>query len=311
MDYKTVYRRVLRLPLDAHSLALLRSHIRDCFRAARPGVPVVDARKVKIMDDILERGQYKQFDALLDVVYKDFAPVPAWIGAFSHTRYLALRQVWPQAHIIDDFGDKKSVDRYHKELLRREPPRLFLVMEQLGLDDAQFAPLVPIKHSGRIEQRTELQSMVDELVRFTEFLIKNNARLLDKKIQPLDVWYEPSRFGLPRSAHYLDLRLKYKVNYAKSLLRTFRPIEKQSLDRLTLIAQDKTPAVFNPNFFRYMARKREREEPSSPLVMKYVRHKTLIPNERNLRHLYRNYVYKQFYVADGTYRINPADNFYA
>lgn len=308
--YRKLARRVARLPLDTASIGVLRKRMRFVFQTGKV-VPhaVVDRRRfdaaLSTMDNILVGEKYKEFGSLLDLVYKE--SVPRWAREFQHTKYNEFKHIWPQVHLIEEFGRPASVARYFREYKKLQPVELFLLMHELGLQP-EFEPLLPISHE---RPQSNLALLLEKATAFHKFVAANSSVLLLVKVLPLEVTYEPNRYGLPLSVESREHRLKTKVNYVKSLLSDFRPVPRDDLDHLIAVATERSEVGFNRNFWRYMVRKHNREEGRVSLFeKKYVRHKTLIPDARNIRFYYREYVVRQFSVVDGQYTMSPMTNFY-
>lgn len=311
-SYKLLYRRLARLPLDAFSGEHLRNKLRGWFQRGR----FVDRRKydhaVHVMDALLEHRKFLAFPALLDLVYKYDEPTEPWVEQFRHTNYTAFKRLWPHVHLIDEFGASAHVRLYYAELAKQEPVPGFLLMAELNLADPDCAPLVPL---GRTEPGTlAVDALLREFGVFYAFLARNYpALLLGLKLSPLEVTYEPNRFGYPHSVAAREIALRRKVNAMKALLHVHVPLQKTSLDSIIRFIREEA-AHINPHFFRYMVRKREHERATQSVSFyerKYVRHKQLIPDERSIAFHYRRYATRQFYRgADGTYCMSPMRSVY-
>ncbi|OBA20192.1 hypothetical protein METBIDRAFT_43330 [Metschnikowia bicuspidata var. bicuspidata NRRL YB-4993] len=319
--YKGLCRRVARLPLDHHSLEVARRTLKAQFTQSKsvPTYSVVDRklydRVISVLDDILIYEKYKDFDKLLNLVYRDLKPRPLWVEKFHHTRYGAFKKVWPQVHLMDEFGDSNRCKEYHDALAKMQPATEFLFLEAMQIPvNADLGSLSLLGRATSTDKVPQESELLKKLIVFHQFLKTHANALLDTQIHMLDVCYKPNRYGLPPSVAAMEAELKKKVNYAKHLLDSFKPIEKEDLLYLIEFTTSKREPLpeFNPNFFRYMLRKRAKEKNElSPAIQKYVRHKQLIPNERNLLHNYRQYVVRQFYVDEkGEYTISPMTNIY-
>lgn len=301
-----------RLPLDVQSLLLLKAKVKDEFVNSKraPTHSVVDLKKYRklsaVLGDILDLEKFKQVGTLLDFIYKDNQPVELWMRVLQQTKYSALKAVWPQVHLLPEFGLEKHIKLYNKELQKLMPVSEFLLMKELDLKlPKSVVPLTPLSHSA--PDKVDLEEVVRQAKAFHEFLDANFSRLLDLKIQPFDVRYEPSKFGLPLSVASREYRLRTHITYFKSLLQTFRPLHKEDLDHLIAVATGQ--GELNPGFAKYMLRKRQNET-VSPYEKKYLRQKQLIPNERNVRFLYREYVVVQFFHEKGSFHMSPMVNIY-
>lgn len=297
--YRAFFRRLIRLPLDSTLLELARIKARaKCAQSFRPALY---NRIIDTMDAILVHEQYKHFDVLLDHIYKS---EPAWGTRLRNTKYTSLRDAWPQTHLIDAFGDPHSCKRYHAEL---ERPQTFLIAAAMQLeDDPEYPLLSPLPSKFT---QTDNSGILAELFKLHKFLSENSS-LLDLRIQPLEIYYEPNKYGLPQSVASREYILRTKVNYAKTLAVSFRPVDQTHLQDLIAFATNRSDAVINPNFYRYMLRK-HRKESVDLQVKKHVRQKQLIPNDRSIRFYYRQYVVRQFYVdSNGNYTMTPMTNLY-
>lgn len=317
--YKQLYRRIVRLPLDAHSLNRLRLKVRHRFQHTTfISTKYMLHRKqynhaISVMDTILVKERYLEFGSLLDLVYKHDEPRPQWIEAFLHTKYTAFRPIWPKIHLIEEFGDESHIGKYHNELQKVEPRTEFLLMKELNLkEDPDLDPLLPIQHDVSVDSST--QFLYEEMRTFYKFLSSNFAKLLSGlKIQRFEVFYEPNPYGYPQSVNAREHILKAKINYMKSLLSTYVAIAEVDLKRIIRFIHDRED-IINPAYYRYMVRKRNKEHQSesvSFLENKYGRHKLLIPDERVIIFYYRQYVVQQFYQgASGSYSMSPMQSIY-
>lgn len=311
--YRTLFRKIIRLPLDRTTLERLRTNARSQFLNARntPTYSVLDRKSydkcIAIMDEVLER-KYKSLRQLLDLVYKPKDMQEPWVREFQHIKYTALKKVWPQVHLIDEFGDGKSIALYHQQLKRLQLDSEFSIMHELGMDEPADV-LVPLLGPPRMG-REKLQQFKDKYTKFHSFISRNASRLLGLKIRPMEVLYEPNRYGLPESVTIRESKLKHKINYAKKLLEDFRAIREPDLRRLIQFIE--SDEGINPKFYRSSIRQKCLEDGTiSPLVRKHVRQKSLVPNERNIKFYYRQYVETQFYVSPtNEYELSPKKNFY-
>lgn len=302
--YRSLWRRIGRLPLDVRSLDRLKVSVRTQFRSKTRGYSADYHSLSTTIDSILVQHKYTNLQLLLDLVYKASHVSDPWKLHFVNVRYNRWKPVWPLVHLIEEFASEKHLDKYKLELSRQEPVQDFSFVQELGLDPPKQT-LTPLKHRA---PESELEPLMKEMKKFHEFLGKNASALLQTKLRPFEVIYEPTRFGIPPSVAFREYLLRTKITYMKSLVSTYRPITKNDLDRLVLVATDNSTDALNPVFFRYMRRTYRR---LSPLELKYLVLKQLVPNNRNIRFWYREYVMKQFYQEDGAYVMSPMENFYA
>ncbi|KAF7584606.1 hypothetical protein FOB63_000678 [Clavispora lusitaniae] len=316
--YRELYRKIGRLPLDVKSISLFKQSLRHEFSSKRSfhKYAGVDPKKytsiVSLLDDILVYRKYKRIPELLDGIYKRKIPSPSWATEFFSTKYSAWKPFWPHVHLIYEFGNEKSISVYRKELSRMEPENSFSLMKELALSlPKNDIPLTPLPR--RTSSSRPMAELLKKVQEFHAFISKHANILSDVKIYPLEIHFEPSRLGLPLSIAAREKKLRDKVSYAKHLLRTYKPLDKEDLDHLICIATAKDTDqhhTINDNFRRYMLRV-SKSRAVSPYEKKYVWQKRLIPNERNIRFYYRQYVMGQFYVDNaGNYQMSPAKNFY-
>lgn len=311
--YRQLYRRLVRLPLDLYSLNLLRLKIRFRFQHSKSiSTKFILHKKqydhaITVMDSILVKERYLDFGSLLDLVYKFNEPHSKWIKGFLHTKYMAFKPVWPQIHLIEEFGDECHIKKYHNELRRAEPCTDFLLMKELNLaEDADFKPLLPIKHEVAVD--SNINVFHDEMLQFYKFLSSNFTRLLSGlKLQRFEVFYGPNPYGYPQSVNARENILKAKINYMKSLITTYVPMKEADLKRLIKFIHDDQDTI-NPAYYKYMILKRKKENRNdsvSFLEKKYGRHKLLIPDERMITFYYRQYIVQQFYRgSDNSYSMS-------
>lgn len=318
--YRHLFRRVNRLPLDPYSISYLRLKIRHRFQDNKivPTKHILDRKKydhaIRVMDSILVRNKLLSFDTLLDLVYKFDEPTPSWLSEFRHTKYNSFKRVWPQIHLIDEFGNPSHRKAYHAELKKQEPVLEFLIMKELRLkDDQEFEPLLPIGHDKSISNRTN--AIFDKLFDFYKFLDQNSGKLVkDVKLQRFEIFFKPNAYGYPISVEEREKTMRKKINYMKWLVNTFIPLNPESLQHIMSFIHNELVEV-NPNYFRYMIRKLEKEmtdQSVSYYEKKYVRDKQLIPDARLIRYYYRGYAIRQFSRDEnGTYTVSPINSIYA
>lgn len=319
-SYRELCRNVGRLPLDNKSLSILRQKVRDEFRSGKDvhrfaGVnPKPFHSFLSLMNDILMFRKYKRVADLLDVIYKPNHNLPEWITEFCSYKYSMWKDTWPQIHLLNEFGNEKSKTIYKEQLKAMEPKTEFLLMEELNLtlpkNETILTPLLMLSEES--DKKTDLLGRVQKL---HSFIFENADILLDLKVLPLEVYYEPTRLGLPLSVAARENKLKKKLNYIKTLVRSFRPLEEESIIHLINVSSANDMGFetsINPNFYRFMLRHNKGKlENTSPFEKKYVWQKTLIPDARNIRSYYKQYAMKQFYIDNaGDYRVSPAKNYY-
>lgn len=319
-SYRDLYRKIGRLPLDTRSLNLLKQNVLSEFRTGKAvhKHAGVDSKRVQaflsLLDDILLYRKYKRMADLLDYIYKSSRPTPNWITKFCSHKYSTWKDTWPQVHLLYEFGTEKSKALYREQLASLETVSEFLLLKALNLVLPKNEPVLTPLSSLHVDL-DDKASLLSRVQKLHAFVHQNAVVLLELKIHPLEVHYEPTRLGLPLSVASRENKLKEKINYIKGFLQSFRPLEEEDLKYLVLVTSTKATSAetsINNNFFRFMLRLiRNPPTEVSPFEKKYVWEKQLIPNERNIRFYYKQYVMKQFYVDEaGSYRMNPAKNFY-
>lgn len=318
--YRDLYRRIGRLPLDTKSLSTLKKNVRKEFCNGKKvhRHAGLDSKRfqsfIGLLDDILIYRKYKRLADILDIIYKPKELLPDWAKEFCSSKYSTWKGLWPQVHLIHEFGSEKSKRLYDEQLQELAPNDSFLLVKELGLvvpeKELLLIPL-PLSSPG-LDTRVHVLKMV---LKFHNFIDQNADKLLDLKVLPLEVYYEPNRMGLPLSVAARENKLKQKINYVKSLIRQFRPFVEKDLKHLSRFASlelSDCEIAFNKNFEKFMRRQNRHDSKKvSPFVKNYVWQKKLIPDERNIRFHYKKYLMKQFYVDEaGTYQTNPAKNFY-
>lgn len=314
--YKSLYRRLVRLPLDVTSLNFLKESVKFKFRSSKQvsTYSVVDRKDYdtlsKIADDILERNKYRELSTLLDYIYKDQYPLEPWKLQFLSTKYNKWKLVWPQVHLIEEFGYEKHIRLYNEVLKQMDPPNMFSLVKELNLRiPSNVEPLKPLKH---LVPESDLKGLLKMMRKFYAFLNKNSNFLMKAKLMPFEVTYEPTRLGIPLSVAARERKLRSKITYMKSLCQEYRPLTEEAINHLILVATDETATgnTINPNFYRYMIRVRPWQGKLGPFEQKYLKQKQLIPNDRNIRFHYRTYIVSQFYVKKGSYALSPMINIY-
>lgn len=311
--YKKLYKNLNRLPLDVGSLNLAKSKARDAFRNGRsiPNAPVEDPKwyhkVMKTTDEVL-KGDNFLIHKVLDLLYKDSEPQQPWVKEFINTKYSAFKPVWPTVHLLHEFGQKKHISRYDKELANSSPElKGFLLMNEMKLSLPRGE--TPIKPLRKIHSKSSIEEVLEKVKPFYLFVLKHSETLLDVKLKPLEVLHEPTSYGLPKSVASRERDIRTKVSSVKDIIQRIRPLTKKHMFHLGEVASgrsnDSTISI-NENFFRYASRQHDRNKDISPYEKKYILHKQLIPNERNIRFFYKEYVIRQFFENDkGDYQMSP------
>lgn len=314
--YRKLHRQLIRVPLDQWSLRRLQEIVRREFKNSQHNYSYSVENRARydhllsLCTDLVENNKYKEFGKLLDIIYKVPYSQP-WMNTFCQTLYLKFRQNWPQVHLIREFGSTSDIKRYNEELERSSPVEDFSISRALGVAcEPGYAP-VSIS-SGRRSRSAKIEELVAQVHKFHGFLYKNASTLLDVKISPLEVIYEPNKYGLPLSVADRERKLRVLVNTIKRLIHKHQPIGNSSLSHLIAVARGRdltSSTQINPRFFAAKTVQKSKED-VLPYTRKYLQQKALIPNARNIRFLYREFVVRQFIVENNEYRLTPMLNFY-
>lgn len=314
--YRNLCRRYNRLPLDKLSIFKLRILTKNNFLDTHFNKKKYDKHR-QLLDDILIHENYDKIEKLLDLIYKQNLDILGWVLELKNTNYLELKQEWPQVHLIYELtstGDKKHLKEY-EEKLKTENNDDICLMKHFGLED--ISVLKPLAILPRANNSASHGDIINESKILHKFLFDNQTKLTHLKILPIEALYPTNRFGLPLHVTKRDKILRRKITYIKSLFEEFQTISKTDLEHLVSFAtynggSGKDPKLELPQgFFKYMKKKHDIEKVTlNPLVRKFIRSKTLIPNDNNIRKYYRDYVRKQYYLEDRTYKMCWMQNFY-
>lgn len=308
--YKELYKNINRLPLDQKSLELAKKKIKKTFRDGKqlPNCPIDDPKRWRKAIDItssLLQGDYKELPNVLDLIYKDSTPQGPWIHQFLETKYSAFKDVWPQVHLLHEFGKEKHINSYNQELSKQTVGE-FSLMKEMNLKlQPDEIPLQPLR---KAEAGSSLNDLISKMKAFHTFVSRHSDTLLSGRPKPFEIIYEPTRFGLPKSVAARERDIKFKVNYMKEILKQVQPIPKDLAQHLCKVAtstSSELDIVLNSNFFRYMSRTHASRNDVSPFERKYLRQKQLVPNERNIRFCIKDWAAKQVYEDEnGTLKLN-------
>lgn len=285
--YEELLQRVGKLPLDVRSLERLQNKLAAQLAARRH---IEHFGKISTLVTDAEKGA-KRFAELLDYIYKLPA---AWTRQFVATSHHQLKPHWDAVHLIHEFGTRESIRKYNAELEKLEFPE-FSLLKELGLE-LDLPPIEPLSLDPSAP--IPIGDLVAQVKKHWHFL--KDSGVCDTKVPPFEIIYEPSRFGLPQSEALREKRLRQHITFMKSLVNKYQPLSKEDMFFLMLVAREDAP--LNPSYFS-----QERAE-LSPMEQK-TRHKQLLLNERNIRMLYRFYVFKQFYT-DGDLHKCPMKTLY-
>lgn len=312
--YKSLYKKINRLPIDLRSLGIAKFIARDAFMFGKtvPNSPIEDPKRYRKVSQLLDSvlsGDFYLIPEVLDLLYKDPLPQKRWITHFLQMKYSAFKPVWPVVHLLHEFGKKKHKDMYDRELLKSTPEsQEFLVMREMDLtlspDD------IPIKPIQKAHESQSIETLVKQMQGFYKFICRHSDVLLDHKAKSFEIVLEPTRFGLPKSVAARERDYRTKIAYMKQLLQQVRPIQRQDLDHLCATASgrlDTSETTINQNYFRFASRQHANIDSRSPFEKRFLKQKQLVANDRNVRYFYRDYVTKQFFeVTDGEYQISDA-----
>lgn len=267
-------------------------------------------RLLHLCTDLVQHNKYKEFGKLLDIIYKAQDSQP-WMADFRQTRYLRFRHNWPQVHLIREFGSTSDIKRYEEQLKRSTPLEDFSISRALGVTcEPGFEPISISR--GQPSQSGKIEELIAQARKFHGFLSKNASVLLDVKIAPLEVIYEPSKYGLPLSVADRERKLRVLINTMKRLIEKHQPVDSSHLNHLISVARGREVSSLtqiNPRFFAAKIKQKSNAD-VLPYARKFLQQKTLVPTDRNIRFLYREFVVRQFIVDKNEYRLTPMLNFY-
>ncbi|CAH6722996.1 putative genetic interactor of prohibitin 5, mitochondrial [[Candida] jaroonii] len=276
---KNIITKIRRLPIDGVTLQKLKDHVKKEFKK-----PQVDSRKLRrahrIMDDIIDNENWSAIAEVLDYVYKTVEGKKTYpqhyrmIEIIKGMNYDDARWI-PQTHLLKELKiNDKLHNAFDNDLAM---PRHVLEVDE----NADTIELLPLK------SKSPKNNLLPQLMKFYEFLGKSSVTHL--KLPPFNVVYPPNRFGKPMHIIDRDKILNTKLKYIKTILQ-YRPISEYSLQELNKVLDYQIP--INEYFFKYMVRKD-----------RIIGKKKLIPTDKNIVKIYRQYLMKQFYIQNG-YKMN-------
>ncbi|KAG2734480.1 hypothetical protein G9P44_002486 [Scheffersomyces stipitis] len=279
-----------------------------------------------LLDDILVEEKYSRVHDLLDLIYKLPASSQSWKDKFLTIDYKELENHWPQVHAIDEItSDPKYLEAY-REKQRAEKNEEVSVVKHFGLKskrDNQSPALTMIRKYSDVDQDDSIPQVLKNVQELHKFLFKNQA-VFDVKIPPLEVFYPTNKVALPIHPRERNKLLKKKVASIRNVFKSLRPIAEDDLRQLYEFAIHR-PSVshkpeynINDKFYKYMIKKHNHEKDNlAPVIRHYLRQKKLIPNDHNIRKLFREYVMKQFYQTSNSknenieeYRMSWMQNYF-
>lgn len=308
--YKEICKKIRRLPIDSYTMQKLICHCKKEFRTGskfqgRFHKKTYDKYN-SLLDDILHYENWKSLPKVLDFIYKDveakrvYVETDSLFKQFKNMNYNELRQRYPSIHLIHELNIPQTYKDTFNRALAKEGDD-FMVCDHFKLNPGKL----PVVFDVMEEPITKIKQdhLIQELTKFYSFIKKNQSRLTHLKLSPMEVLYPPNKFGQPLHIIQRDKILNQHLKYMKSLVQTFRPILKSSLIKINNLANSNS---INPNFFKHLIHKRK----LFPHVV-LRGNKKFIPDEKNLKKIYKLYLIKQFYIEDSQYHLNPLNNFYS
>lgn len=278
-SFKNIITKIRRLPVDVRTLEKLKGHIKKEFKKSGTGTRKI-RRVNRVVDDIIEKENWSNIADVLDYVYKTIEGKEVYAEHFRMVEEVNKMNYddarwFPQTHIIKELKiDDKFQQAFDEDLAM--PRHKLDVDENIGSIE-----LLPLKVKSSKTQ------FLPQLTKFYDFLSKSSVTHL--KLPPMDVVYPPNRFGKPMHIVGRDKILNDRLKYIKTLLQ-YQPILEQSLLELNKVLDYQIP--INEYFFKYMMRKD-----------RIIGKKKLIPTDKNIVKIYRQYLMKQFFISDG-YKMN-------
>lgn len=304
--FKQAITAIRRLPVDTVTLNRIVASVKTQVKQARnpQDLPRLYRGWISLQRQVVEDERWQLIPTVLDRCYK---PPPKWYHQFHSVSPVQLKPFWPQVHLIDEFGTELALEKYHKaqsllrssdtSWLRQGPGELpFTMLRKYGDGESLY------------------RQLTDNAVKLIQFVLNNQLRLASKRNVKPEVVYPTDQYALPLSANVQNKMFVNRIREVKQVVKQFVPIDKRDLDWLITVASTplESPLVaINPNFFRYMERKRAVEQEQLLPKLRAQRTKWWIPTEHNIRKHYRRYVTRQFYIDDaGNYRLSPMENYF-
>lgn len=314
--YKQLCTRIHQLPLPNGMISRAIGMVKSEFRSLRN----LDRKRVRkniaFLDEIIRDEKYELIHKLLDIIYK--TSTPKWLKTFEQINYKDLKPFWPQKHLLHEFAEKKEdltkyVNNYN-HMLNEEHDDI-ISLSRIKPNTSGKHVMEPIERRNRNSEYEYTQEVFLNVKKLYSFLFKNQGRLIQSKMQPMEVLYGTSRYAEPIHPHKRDKQLKKRITATKLIFHSYRPIERDLLDEIIQYATSNVhsqgPLEINKNFFRFMRHKHEIEKTIlSPTVKYYTRSKKLIPNDNNIRKILRDYALRQYYYDGEDYQMSPMKNYY-
>ncbi|CCE79952.1 Piso0_003045 [Millerozyma farinosa CBS 7064] len=323
--YRRIYRHIVRLPVDVTTLEQIKTISRNEFRTplkkAEFRYSSIDDRKYNehftLLRKILVNEEYDTLNDVYNLVYK--REKISWMEELRRTRYIAFRPFWPVVHLFLQLQISDKHKKKYQNLLEKDKDKDFSLMSFFNIAPDEVQCDIDRLGGSDGSSVNEAESLVKQIRKFHDFLKKNQEKLTHLKIHPFELELPSNSFGLPLHASRRDRLLKEKINYCKQLCENFIPIDQKGLAHLIKVAihkpgaqsTDVGPYSINKNFFKYMERKRRKEQDMylNPRVIAN-RSKKVIPSDNDIRKGIREYVRHQFYYDSGNYFMSKMQNFY-
>lgn len=297
--YKHICKRIRRLPIDEYTYSKLLTHTKQEFlnrlKSFNYSGKPVDVKKynalVNLLDEILIYEDWHKLHAVLDYIHKDVSGPLVYpkqykaLKQFNNLNYNQVRNSFPQTHLFKLLSvPQQYISRFDKlladEALQFSLSKFFNTKTDISI------PLIQ-----RPSVKSDFSETLNEIKKMYDF-VKGKKQITHLKLKPIEAAYPSNKYGLPLHIKQRDRILHQQLTSIKSIIKDLRPIPKESLDAMSqFVYQVETgKSHFNPSFFRYMKRKRDK-----PIDFKLKGGKKVIPDERNLVKLYKDYLTKQYY----------------
>ncbi|KAI5969752.1 hypothetical protein CANMA_001214 [Candida margitis] len=281
-SYKLLQRQLRRLPLPQGVICDGSKVLKQQYLQGK------SKRFELLFHQILDQEQYKKLTEVLDAIYK--VDKPAWYREFINIPYMKVKRHWPTIHLIDTLTDNSSAKKtYYCKLAKP-----FSVTQSLNLkpDEAQYhLPL--LKKFG--DQVNPVVNLIKEVHKTYQFVVSQKVFEVTK--HPFEVFYYPSKLGIPEHPVGIDCLLRKKVSSVKHVLETFQPISKEQLTKLM-----NANGVVNPRFYHHLQRKRSKVDTSFQVKKLIIKEKIL--GEEQLQDVIRKYLQQQYYLENANYKLN-------
>lgn len=300
--YRQIWRRARYLPLQTSSLERLWTLIRSRFTRDRVPSKKLAQSFINLADTVLVHESWDSISKIWDLIYKN--DKPEWIKQFVGLNHRYFETVWPQVHLISHISSDQNVLKPYYNAIQSQQNPLFT----LGSSQLEFK-LVKEYAEGAKFPIPEIYAKASKLYKF---ISQHQSRITKAKLASLDAVYHTSSIALPLHSTLRDEILHQKVAAVKAAVVKFCPMSKSQHSEIVALALSRPPAAINPNFHRYMYRKRCRESTTkSSIVRSTLRSKKLVPTSHNIAKLFRAYAANQIYIdQDGEYKLSLLESIY-